>query len=67
MAMDLKWAKARQPELRQHVVQEITELQNLVKGYKRAITEHPEHHHENQLMYIEKFVNRILYSIHTYY
>jgi|LUML01.1.fsa_nt_gb hypothetical protein len=56
-----------QPPLKKHILQELTELENLVRGYKTAITNHPQHQHKEQIHYIERFIARILYSVEKNY
>jgi hypothetical protein len=62
------WKKNQsQPELRKHILDELKQLQSLVDGYAAALENHPHAKHENQLIYIQKFINRILYSVTKYY
>ena len=56
-----------QPELRKHILDELKELQSLIQGYENALEKHPHAKHSNQLIYISKFVNRIIYSVTKYY
>lgn len=62
------WKKnTSQPELRKHILDELKQLQNLIEGYENALEKHPHAKHSNQLIYISKFVNRIIYSVTKYY
>ena len=62
------WKKnTSQPELRKHILDELKQLQNLIEGYENALETDLNTEHNNQLIYITKFVNRIIYSVTTYY
>ena len=62
------WSKRQaQPELRKHILDELKQLQSLVDGYATALENHPHAKHENQLIYIKRYISRILYSVTTYY
>jgi hypothetical protein len=62
------WGKNQsQPELKKHILDELKQLQNLVDGYATALENHPHAKHENQLIYIRRYINRMLYSVTTYY
>ena len=47
-----------QPELRKHILDELRQLQSLVDGYATALENHPHAKHENQLIYIQKYINK---------
>lgn len=53
--------------LKNHILLELKELKNFVKTYKMTVMENPDKPHDNHIIYLEKTIERIIYSIKKNY
>ena len=53
--------------LKNHILLELKELKNFVKTYKTTVMENPDRPHDNHIIYLEKTIDRIIYSIKKNY
>ena len=53
--------------LKSHILLELKELKNFVKTYKTTVKENPDRPHDNHIIYLEKTIDRIIYSIKKNY
>ena len=62
--MNYRFEKLGQPQLKEYVLSEVKELQNLIYTYEKLIQKAPA---PNQLLYIKSYLTRLEKSILEYY